>query len=184
MMRRVAVALFVLVLGAGMAHAQSAQKLSVQGSGALVFPTATSSDFTTDTKLGWEAQLRYTFSRFSLGAGYQRAVVFKTSTGSGSVSVLFAEPRYVVTAASTVAVYLAGRVGLGQLICNPEGDCAPQSAGLALGGGGGLLFKLSSRVSFDLGGQYFSTEYTNAPTVGGKTRTGFILARLGVSIGL
>jgi hypothetical protein len=184
MMRRVAVALFVLALGAGMAHAQSAQKLSVQGSGALVFPTATSSDFTTDTKLGWEAQLRYTFSRFSLGAGYQRAVVFKLpSEGSGSVSVLFAEPRYVVTAASTVAFYIAGRVGLGQLICNPEADCAPQSAGLALGGGGGLLFKLSSRVSFDLGAQYFSTEYDNAPTYG-TTRTGFVLARLGVSIGL
>jgi hypothetical protein len=98
--------------------------------------------------------------------------------------VLFVEPRYVVTTTNTVAFYLAGRVGLGQLACHPALDCAPQSAGLALGGGGGLLFKLSRRVSFDLGGQYFSTEYTNAPTIGGKTRTGLILARLGISIGL
>jgi hypothetical protein len=179
------VAGFLLFL-AGTAQAQSQQRLSIQGSGALVFPTAEETAFKNTTRLGWEAQLRYTFSRFSLGAGYQQSTVYKIegSDFSGAVSSLFVEPRYVLAAGSRLAFYLAGRVGMSQLVCSPKGDCAEQSWEAAYGGGGGLLFLLGNRVSLDLGSQYFATSYANAPSVGGKTNAGYVLARLGLSVGL
>jgi len=186
MMRRVALVCLALGGLGATAHAQSAQKFSVQGSGALVFPTASETDFSNNTRLGWEAQLRYTFSRFSLGAGYQQATVYKLDTGtfSGAVSVGFVEPRYVVAANNRLALYLAGRLGASKLLCDPKQDCAEQSLQLAVGGGGGVLVKLGGRVSIDLGSQYFATKYNNAETVGGTTSAGYVLARLGLSVGL
>jgi hypothetical protein len=164
--------------------AQSLQRWGIQGSGALVFPTATESDFQNETRLGWEAQVRYTFSRFSLGAGYQRSTVYQFETGdfSAAVSVGFLEPRYVVLVNSFAALYLAGRLGIGQLVCSPAEDCPEQEYDLALGGGGGVLIRLSSRLALDLGSQYFTTEYAIAD--GSKRRAGYVLARVGLSIGL
>jgi hypothetical protein len=183
-MRRTLVLFALLAALPLAAEAQSAQRLSIQGSGALVFPTASESDFENDTRLGWEGQLRYTFSRFSLGAGYQQATVYKFSTGdfSGAISVIFVEPRYVLTAGRRAALYVPGRAGVGQLQCDPAEDCEEQSWEAAYGGGGGVLLLLGSRVSLDLGSQFFSTSYTLAS--GDKTSPGYILARLGLSIGL
>jgi hypothetical protein len=166
--------------------AQSQQRLSIQGSGAMVFPTASESDFENDTRLGWEGQLRYTFSRFSLGAGYQRATVYKFATGdfSGAISTIFVEPRYVVSAAQRTAFYLAGRLGVGRLECDPAEDCAEQDWEPAYGGGGGVLFLLGSRVSLDLGGQFFATSYTTGLASGEKASPGYFMARLGLSVGL
>lgn len=166
------------------ARAQSQQRWSVQGSGALVFPTASESDFENSTRLGWEAQVRYTFSRFSLGGGYQRSTVYQFSTGdfSAAVSVGFLEPRYVVLVGSRAAAYLAGRIGVSQLVCNPVEDCTDQGAHFAVGGGGGVLVRMGTRVALDIGSQYFSTQYDIAA---GQTQTaGYVLARLGLSVGL
>ena len=168
------------------ARAQSQQRWSVQGSGALVFPTAEESDFENSTRLGWEAQVRYTFSRFSLGAGYQNATVYKFTANdvdfSAGLSIFFLEPRYVLLAGSTAAAYAAGRIGGSKLSCNIEG-CAEQGMHFAIGAGGGVLVRLGSRVSLDLGSQYFTTQYDLA--VPGETAsTGYILARLGLSVGL
>jgi len=79
----------------------------------MVFPTTSESGFENETRLGWEAQLRYTFSRFSLGAGYQQATVYKFASGdfTGAISTIFVEPRYVFAAAQRTAFYAAGRVG-------------------------------------------------------------------------
>lgn len=178
--------LFILAL-AGMPTAlgaQSQQRLSIQGSGAMVFPTASESGFENDTRLGWEAQLRYTFSRFSVGAGYQSATVYKFATGdfSGAISTIFVEPRYVLSAAQRTALYVAGRLGAGRLECDPVQDCAEQDWEPAYGGGGGVLFMLGSRVSLDLGGQFFSSRYTLAS--GEKASPGYFMARLGLSVGL
>jgi hypothetical protein len=164
-------------------RAQSQQRWSIQGSGALVFPTAEETDFENSTRLGWEAQVRYTFSRFSLGGGYQRSTVYQYTTAdfTAGVSVFFVEPRYVVLAGSRAAAYLAGRLGMSKLYCNPD-DCAEQGTHPAVGGGGGVLVRLGSRVALDIGSQYFSTQYDLAA---GETRTsGYILARLGLSVGL
>ncbi len=166
------------------ARAQSQQRWSVQVSGALVFPTASESDFENSTRLGWEAQVRYTFSRFSLGGGYQRSTVYQFSAGefSAAVSVGFLEPRYVALVGSRAAVYVAGRIGVSQLVCNPAEDCTDQGAHFAVGGGGGVLVRMGTRVAIDIGSQYFSTQYDIA---GGQTRTaGYVLARLGLSVGL
>ena len=179
--------LLVALLLAGLTasvRAQSQQRWSIQGSGALVFPTSDEGDFENSTRLGWEAQARYTFSRFSLGGGYQRSTVYQFSTGdfSAAVSVFFLEPRYVAFAGSRAAVYLAGRVGMSTLVCSPKEDCATQGGHFAGGGGGGVLVRLGSRVALDLGSQYFTTQYD---IVGGATRTaGYVLARLGLSVGL
>ncbi len=167
------------------AEAQSLQRLSFQGSGAAVFPTSTSSDFENATRLGWEGQLRYTFSRFSLGAGYQRSTVYKLQDldFSASVPVWFLEPRYVAAANSTAALYLAGRLGVGSLVCKPKTDCVEQDMELAFGGGGGVLIAVSERVSVDLGSQYFTTRFTPSVSTT-KTWSGYLLARAGLSIGL
>lgn len=181
--------LLLIVALAGMPAAlsgQSQQRLSIQGSGAMVFPMASESGFENDTRLGWEAQLRYTFSRFSVGAGYQSAIVYKFATGdfSGAVSTIFVEPRYVVSAAQRTAFYIAGRLGVGRLECDPVQDCAEQTWEPAYGGGGGVLVLLGSRVSLDLGGQFFSTSYTTGLVTGEKAAPGYLMARLGLSVGL
>jgi hypothetical protein len=174
------------ILVAAPAQGQSLQRVSAQVSGALVFPTSAETDFQNDTRLGWEGQLRYTFSRFSLGAGYQRSTVYKLqgASFSGAVSLGFLEPRYVVAASSAVALYVAGRVGVGSLICDPSDDCAEQDLEPTFGGGGGLLFQVGQRLAIDLGSQFFSTQFTRSAPTGAKSRTGYVLARLGLSLGL
>ncbi len=78
-------------------------------------------------------------------------------------------------ASSPVAVYLAGRVGVGKLVCS--GGCViSQTTNVTLGGGGGLLFKLSHRLSADLGAQYFR--------VTGDLASGYAMLRAGLGIGL
>lgn len=169
-------------LGAAMlapaAGAQSAQRLSLQGSGAALFASKSDPNFASSTRLGFEVQARYTFSRFSIGAGYQRSTVFKISSPplTLALSLGFVEPRYVVAAGSVVAVYLAGRLGVGKLICSDSSQCNAGGTNLSYGGGGGLLFKMSRRVSADLGGQYFQ--------VNGDLSSGYAMIRAGLGIGL
>jgi hypothetical protein len=181
---RFAVAAAMLAAPAALC-AQSLQRVSIQGSGALVFPTQEQSGFDNGTRLGYSAQLRYTFSRFSLGAGYQRSTVYKIQGEpfSGAVSLGFLEPRYVAAAGSGAALYLAGRLGLGSLVCSPATDCPAQDLEVVLGGGAGVLVALGSRFALDLGAQYFSTRITRQQPAG-KARTGFVLARAGLSVGL
>jgi opacity protein-like surface antigen len=173
---RTALALMICLpcLG-GAAAGQSQQKLSLQGSGAVLFATQSDPSFTSSTRLGYEAQLRYTVSRFSMGAGYQRSTVFKFPNGESiALSLGFVEPRLVLTAGSGVAAYVAGRLGLGTLTCTET--CNAGGTNITYGGGGGLLFKLNKRLSADLGGQFFQ--------VSGKLSSGYAMVRAGLGIGL
>ncbi|HEX7025101.1 MAG TPA: hypothetical protein VF187_09825 [Gemmatimonadales bacterium] len=163
-----------LFTAARSASAQSHQKFSLQGSGAALFATNKDPDFESKTRLGYEVQARYTFSRFSVGAGYQRSTVFSSPALSLALSLGFIEPRYVIAAGSGVALYLAGRVGVGKLVCSEE--CQARDTNLSYGGGGGLLFKLSQRLSADLGGQFFQ--------VNGDLSSGYAMIRAGLGIGL
>jgi opacity protein-like surface antigen len=158
----------------GPASAQSLQRLSLQGSGAALFPTTEDPNFESETRLGYELQARYTFSRFSIGAGYQRSTVFSSPDLNLALSLGFVEPRYVVAAGSTLAFYLAGRLGAGKLVCSEA--CQAQETNLSYGGGGGVLIKLSRRASGDLGAQYFQ--------VSGDLSSGYAMLRAGLSIGL
>ncbi len=172
---------FVLLVSAlaTPAAAQSLQRLSVQGSGAVLFSTQKDPAFESRTRIGWEGQLRYTFGRFSLGAGYQRSTVFAFTEGSPpptlQLSFGFIEPRYVVSASRLIAVYLAGRVGAGKLVSGSQ-DFNVGDTSVGYGGGGGFLIRLSSRLSADLGGQYFE--------VRGDLPSRYAMVRAGLGLGL
>ena len=161
-------------LGVSRATAQSLQRFSLQGSGAVLFATRNDPDFESKTRLGFEAQARYTFSRFSIGAGYQRSEVFSSPQLNLTISLGFIEPRFVVAANNTLALYLAGRAGLGKLVCSET--CNATKTNKVYGGGTGVLIKLGRRVSGDLGAQYFQ--------MSGDLSSGYAMARAGLSIGL
>jgi hypothetical protein len=93
---------------------------------------------------------------------------------SAALSLFFLEPRLVVTAGRHIGVYLAGRVGLGKLVCDPD-RCGQQSHG-TFGGGGGVLVRLSRALAVDVGAQFF--------TVTDDANTGYFLARVGLGLGL
>ncbi|HEU5218112.1 MAG TPA: hypothetical protein VFU23_05600 [Gemmatimonadales bacterium] len=173
-----ALLLAALATGAANAAAQSLQRFSLQASGAALFATKKDPNFDSKTRLGFEGQARYTFGRFSLGAGYQRSTVF-AFTGNDlklALSLGFVEPRYVVAVGGGVALYAAGRIGVGKLICSQSGQCATGGTNVAYGGGGGLLFRLNQRLSADAGAQYFQVD--------GTLSSGYAMARLGISVGL
>lgn len=165
---------FLLAGLSGSATPQSLQRLSLQGSGAALFPTTEDPNFESETRLGYEVQARYTFSRFSIGAGYQRSTVFSSPDLNLALSLGFVEPRYVLAAGSTLALYLAGRLGAGKLVCSEA--CQAQDTNLSYGGGGGVLIRLSRRASGDLGAQYFQ--------VSGDLSSGYAMLRAGLSVGL
>ena len=107
--------------------AQSKQLVSVQVSGELVFPTEDYGVLDKGTTLGWEAQARFTFGRFSVGAGYQRSEVFKSDAAIGDItatlSLGFVEPRYVLGVFGNVAApYVAARIGYGSLLVRSPSD--------------------------------------------------------------
>jgi len=180
-----------VLLGGGLAAAallpaaaQSLQRISLQGSGALLFATREDPDYASKRRLGYEAQLRYTFGRLSLGAGYQRSTVFAFEDNplTLALSFGFVEPRYVVAAGRGFAFYLAGRAGIGKIVCSRPADCPSQNLRPGVGGGGGLLFRLSRRLSADLGGQFFQAPALSGP--GGDLSSGYAMVRLGLSFGL
>ena len=172
-------ALLALPAAAG---AQSRQPFSIQGSGAFVFPTKDyGAGLEKGARLGWEVQARYTFGRFSLGAGYQRSTVFKADEAiadlTGTISVGVVEPRYVLGVwGERVAPYVAARLGYGSL--QIRGDTESTEDSFTYGGGLGLLVALGPRVALDLGGQYFQADFA------GSGSAGYFLARLGASVGL
>jgi len=177
---RAAAALLLLstLLTAGPTAAQSLQRISIQGSGALLFPGQDDPTYENQTRLGYEAQLRYTVNRLSIGAGYQRSTVYRFTANSvdftAALSLGFLEPRYVITAGNSAALYAAGRLGFGSLVCSET--CAANDFYLTYGGGGGVLVRLSHRASIDLGAQYFIVNDT--------IESGYAMLRVGLGIGL
>lgn len=173
-----AAALAVTPLGAA---AQSRQPWSVQASGEWVFPTKDYGDvLQSGTTLGWELQGRYTFGRFSLGAGYQRSTIFKSDEAdlTGTLSLGFVEPRYVVAIlGERAAPYVAARLGYGALLIRETPRVTENS--FTYGAGAGVMLAVTPRVTIDVGGQYFLADF------GGSGGTaGYFLARLGVAVGL
>ena len=173
-----------LAMLAARGTAQSLQRFSLQGSGAVLFATREDPDFDSKRRLGFEAQARYTFGRFSLGAGYQRSTVFAFPDNPLTLALSFGflEPRYVLAAGGGVAWYLAGRVGAGEIVCSIRESCPDQQIKLGYGGGTGLLFRLSRRLSGDLGAQFFQAPALSGP--GGSVSSGYAMLRAGLGIGL
>ena len=155
-------AVLAAALPAGL-QGQAAQRLSVQGSGLFIklfgdaFPSAKAG-------VGFEAQVRYTPSAFSFGAGFQ--YTSHEIEGADQRATLlggFFEPRYVFsTSSSTLFPYLSGRFYLVQLKSENENtDVRTKATGLAANGGGGVLVRLASRVNADIGATYGYSRFSN-----------------------
>jgi hypothetical protein len=197
-MRHVTPAL-VLLLALPLAarlEAQSAQRWSAQGSLLYVSPSGDAYEGL-DAGAGFEAQVRYTPSAFSIGAGYQRSSHDLTfddgSTESVTLSGVFAEPRYVIDVGSgSYAPYVAARVALLTQKIAFDGLEASAS-GTQLNIGGGVLVRLGTRVNLDLGATYGAIDFDDVKvqfegqsgTIDGSSGSGKnLVLRAGVTVGL
>lgn len=177
------------------AHAQSAQRLSVQGSGLLLNLLGDSFEGT-DAGYGFEAQVRFTPSAFSFGVGLQY-----TSHGVEGLDDRatliggFFEPRYVFsTSSESLFPYLSGRFYAVRFSNeNTEAQIKTTSTGIAANGGGGVLVRLGPRVNADLGatfGYFRFGEFTFENLATGIEGTGEgnngsnLVVRLGLTFGL
>lgn len=182
-MRYMILAAMGLLTGVASASAQSRQVISLQASGAMVFPEDDYPGLESGSRLGWEVQVRYTPGRFSVGGGYQRSTVFRSSAEAGDItaalSLAFVEPRYVLGVIGNVgAPYLAARLGYGSLIISDPANVFDSSTeSFTYGGGAGMLFRVASGVSADLGAQYFRADFDQGSS-------GYFMLRLGASVGL
>jgi hypothetical protein len=173
--------------------AQSAQAVSLQVSGLYngVFGNAF---FGLRNGAGVEAQVRYTPGSLSVGAGFEY-----TNHGSDirpentRLYGGFVEPRYRIHAGSNVvAPYVSARFSLLKVGFS-GGDLSLSSSFIQLNGGGGLLFRLNSRVNLDVGATYGYNRLGNgtlkSESGGGsvpvEANSGSnVVLRLGLAIGL
>jgi hypothetical protein len=181
-----------MVFSSGLS-AQSAQPISLQGS--VLFNGVFGNAFTgLHDGVGAEAQVRYTPSAFSIGAGFQYTTHgIDGRSEDARIYGGFVEPRYRIHAGSNVlAPYLAARFSLLK-VGFTGGDLSLSSSFLQLNGGGGLLFRLSSRINLDVGATYgynrlgdgTLTSEESGGSVSVESSTGSnIVARLGLAIGL
>lgn len=150
----------VLVSGTAVsAAAQSAQKYALQV--AVLGTGIRYGGGTTANGVGIEPQLRFNrlVSReqfaVSLGLGAQYT---KHTAGGDELTIAgaFVEPRFVpVIGSSRVFPYLSGRLAF----LRQSSNFGTESTGLAFGGGGGLVIKLSSSVNLDGGVQLVRQQF-------------------------
>jgi hypothetical protein len=182
----------------GVLAAQSAQRWSVQVSAIGV---GGGGDAFAGVSTGWgaEAQIRYTPSAFSLGAGFQYSShdfddPELTSTVPVKYYGIFAEPRYVVDVhSSSFAPYLSARLAwLTQSADFQDFDGTAKGSGFQVNGGGGVLVRLSSRLNLDLGATFGSIHFGDyivkqggeeIGRVEGGNGTNFV-GRVGLAIGI
>ncbi len=173
--------------------AQSAQRFSVQGS-ALYANLMGDAYAKLNNGIGGEAQLRYTPGALSVGGGLQWTH-HTTTIGTAPMSLygFFIEPRYVIpTRSNTLAPYLSLRLSvLKQRISDDQ--FIGKATGLTDNVGGGILFRLGSRMNVDIGGSFgytiFSslvlTDKTNGTTTTGVAGTGSnLILRTGLAVGI
>ena len=153
---RAAASVLVLCLGgAATAVAQTAKPWSVQVSG--LYATISARVFeTVENGPGAEAQLRFTRSALSIGAGGQltRHGIASDVVGDMNLYGVFVEPRYVVAIASDrLAPYVSARMSYlrGEL----DGDQGSvEGNGAQFNAGGGVLMRLTRRANLDVGATY------------------------------
>jgi hypothetical protein len=186
-------ALVISMIVAGGLQAQSAQPVSLQGS--VLFNGVFGNAFTgLQDGIGAEAQIRYTPSAFSIGAGFQyTAHQIDNRSEDAQIYGGFIEPRYRIHAGSNVvAPYISARFSLLK-VGFTGGDLSLSSSFIQLNGGGGLLYRMGSRINLDVGatfgynrlGDGTLTSESTGGSVPVESSTGSnIVARLGVAIGL
>ncbi len=134
--------------------AQSAQRWAIQGSGIGVVPGGTAYEGLS-SGFGAEAQVRFTPSAFSVGAGFQYSSHdLEFDDGSKETVGLsggFLEPRYVIDVRSgKLAPYLSARLAILSQKATVE-DFDLSATGFQINGGGGMLVRVSHRINLDFG---------------------------------
>ena len=176
-------------------HAQSAQRLSIQGSGLGIKLLGDELEGT-EIGYGFEAQVRFTPSAWSFGAGFQwTSHEVEGSPDRATLVGGFFEPRYVFsTSSSSLFPYLSGRFYVVRFTSeNSDADIRVTSTGLAGNGGGGVLIRASPRINIDIGATFgyfkfndFTFENLGTGVEGsseGGTGTNLV-GRLGLTFGL
>jgi hypothetical protein len=172
---------------------QSAQPISLQVSG--LFNGVFGNAFTgMRDGVGAEAQIRYTPSAFSIGAGFEYTNHgFEGRPEDIRLYGGFVEPRYRIHAGSNVvAPYISARFSLLKVGFS-GGDLDLTSNFIQLNGGGGLLFRMQSRLNLDVGatfgynrlGDGMLSSKSGAGSVAVKSSSGSnVVIRVGLAIGL
>ena len=175
---------------AGELQAQSAQAISVQVSGLFhgsVFDNMASG-------YGGEAQLRYTPGALSVGAGAQYTT-HDWEIGVEDIRLYggFLEPRYRIhTGSNVIAPYVSARLSYLKIGFS-GGDLSLNSSVIQINGGGGLLYRLGSRLNLDVGATYGFNRVSSGELIrestGGSVPvdpdTGSnLVVRLGFAVGL
>ena len=173
--------------------AQSAQPISLQVSGLFngVFGQVFSG---LQDGVGGEAQIRYTPGAVSVGLGFQYTThELQDRVEDARLYGGFVEPRYRIHAGSNVvAPYLSARFSVLKVGFS-GGALSLSSAFIELNGGGGLLFRLGSRVNLDVGGTYgydrlgggtLRNQETGSVVPIGSGSGSNVVARLGLAVGL
>ena len=172
------------------AHAQTASPISLQLSGLWSIPFSGRLSNVSNGP-GFEAQIRYNPSLFSLGIGGEISWHdVPTTNRSVRLSGLFIEPRYVLqTSSDKVAPYISGRVAISQTrlaVARRSGT----ATGFTANAGGGLIIVLGSSVNLDLGatigakGLGTATVDDTTPTVWDLGSGTNVILRVGLAIGL
>jgi hypothetical protein len=176
-------------------QAQSAQAVSLQFSGLYnglfgnVFQNLNGG-------AGVEAQIRYTPSALSFGLGFQyTGHGFDDPSFNESAHLYggFLEPRYRIhTGSNVLAPYLSARFAVLKMGFS-GGDLSVSSTFLQLNGGGGLLYRIGSRVNLDLGATY-GYDHLGAGTFDSKTHGNIrtfdeasgsnVVVRVGFAVGI
>jgi opacity protein-like surface antigen len=179
----------LVIAAAPNARAQSHQPWSAQGS--LLY-TAQDLGGTAGNVggIGFEAQARHTFTGWSLGAGIQYSNHTSGPDALGLTGV-FVEPRIVPRVAfGPFAPYIAGRiVYLRGSLTSDQIDAEGSSSGFAIGAGAGLIYPMTRRVNFDVGGAVvrqslgnITLDDRNDTEVGIPSFFGYVV-KAGISIG-
>ena len=198
---RLLAALTVASITASHVEAQSAQRISGQVSAISVAPSGDAYEGMS-SGIGFEGQLRYTPSAFSLGAGYQQSghdvdMGVEFGTEDATISGFFIEPRYVLAVGSDAwAPYISARLArLTQAadVTVDDIDVEISASGTQLNLGGGALIRLASRVNLDLGLTYGKIDFDDGEisaegetfVVEGSGGSGNnLVLRVGVTVGL
>jgi hypothetical protein len=184
MPRRTLVVTLALLLSATAAHAQTAQRWSLQVPALGAELTNLSDDDQLKFGGGLELQVRFNPSALSIGFGFQttRHKVENTLLGRERTVTYaggFVEPRLILgSLGDFLAFYAAARFMSLSATTEVLGNEA-KIQGAALAGGGGVLIRISDRLNAELGATA-GKEYYNRNVDTGTT----VVTRLGIAFGL
>jgi hypothetical protein len=177
----------------GRLEAQSAQAISLQFSGLYNGVFGNVFDNLKDG-IGAEAQIRYTPGALSVGAGFQYTTHELDNRAEDTrLYGGFLEPRYRIhTGSYVLAPYVSARFSFLKVGFS-GGDLSVSSSFIQLNGGGGLLYRIGSRLNLDIGATYgynrlgagtLRIKSTDSERSFDSSSGSNVVVRLGLAVGL